>query len=284
MKFIPLHSHHLKIFFTLCALFFGSFETALANPLIVAGSSTMMISLIEPTFTKLTENLHTQIQLVSIGSTSGLQMLINGQADVAALSTPLTNVTLPHPLSPPLEEHPVGVDHLVIIVHPENSVTKLTDSQLKDIYTGKIANWQEVGGANQPITIVTSHPGSGTRLVVQKEIMDHADYPKNTINTDSTVTELGLVSKLTGGIGAVSESFLKLYPDRVRPLETRKIVRPFLLITRGKMKETVWKFIQYFQKKNTLSLEVEPLFHHDRKIIVYSCFNNFHGWRLKCRS
>jgi phosphate transport system substrate-binding protein len=49
---------------------------------------------------------------------------------------------------------PVAWDALVVIAHPSNKVNNLTLDQLKDIFTGKITSWKEVGGANQKITVV----------------------------------------------------------------------------------------------------------------------------------
>jgi ABC-type phosphate transport system substrate-binding protein len=80
----------------------------------------------------------------------GLEMVIRGEAPLAGVSRSLT-----------LEEKQqrlyyriIGYDAIVIYVHAANSVTSLTKQQLKAIFTGRMSNWQEVGGADAPIVCI----------------------------------------------------------------------------------------------------------------------------------
>ena len=56
-----------------------------------------------------------------------------------------------------------AIDGIAIVVNTENAIEDLTQEQLMRIYTGDIKKWNEVGGNNTPITVVTREPGSGTR-------------------------------------------------------------------------------------------------------------------------
>jgi len=56
----------------------------------------------------------------------------------------------------------IAYDCLTPVVHPSNPVKNLTLAQLKDIYTGKITDWKEVGGAAGPISVVSRDSSSGT--------------------------------------------------------------------------------------------------------------------------
>jgi phosphate transport system substrate-binding protein len=47
--------------------------------------------------------------------------------------------------------HPIAWDALAVIVHPDNPVNRFTKQQIRDIYLGKINNWKEVGGRDEPI-------------------------------------------------------------------------------------------------------------------------------------
>ncbi len=51
-------------------------------------------------------------------------------------------------------------DGLAVVVNRTNSVTNLSAQQLFDIYKGEIKNWKEVGGADQPIAVVTREASS----------------------------------------------------------------------------------------------------------------------------
>jgi phosphate transport system substrate-binding protein len=55
-----------------------------------------------------------------------------------------------------LRRAPIARYAVVPIIHPGNPVADLSLAQLRDIYAGRIANWKEVGGPNQPIHVVAS--------------------------------------------------------------------------------------------------------------------------------
>lgn len=81
---------------------------------------------------------------------------------------------------------PLAWDALVFIVHPDNKVKSLTQEQIRKIYTGKITNWKEVGGADHKINAYTRDPDSGSQekmetLVMQGEKM--IDLPQMQLMT-----------------------------------------------------------------------------------------------------
>ncbi len=67
-----------------------------------------------------------------------------------------------------LELTPIGREAFVFLVNKDNPVNNLTMEQLKDIYTGKITNWKDVGGANRPINVVQRNQGSGSQTTLEK--------------------------------------------------------------------------------------------------------------------
>ena len=85
-----------------------------------------------------------------------------------------------------IETKPLAWDALVFIVHPSNKVKSLTQEQIRKIYTGKITNWKEVGGADHKINAYTRDPDSGSQekmetLVMQGEKM--IDLPEMQLTT-----------------------------------------------------------------------------------------------------
>ena len=72
-----------------------------------------------------------------------------------------------------LKQIPVAVDSIAVAVHPNLDIRGLTLSQLQGIYTGKISNWQEVGGADLPITPY-SRPASTGEIV---DFIDSKIFP-----------------------------------------------------------------------------------------------------------
>jgi len=67
-----------------------------------------------------------------------------------------------------LELTPIGREAFVFLVNKNNPVDNLSMQQLKDIYSGKIANWKDVGGANRPINVVQRNKGSGSQTTLEK--------------------------------------------------------------------------------------------------------------------
>jgi len=61
------------------------------------------------------------------------------------------------------------------VVHPKNNAQSLSSTQLQDIYSGKISNWNEVGGVDREINLYTRDEASGTRNVFWKKALAKGD-------------------------------------------------------------------------------------------------------------
>lgn len=68
-----------------------------------------------------------------------------------------------------------AVDGVGAVVHPKNKVQSLTTAQLQGIYSGKIENWNEVGGVDRQINLYTRDEASGTRKVFWKKALAKGD-------------------------------------------------------------------------------------------------------------
>lgn len=65
----------------------------------------------------------------------------------------------------------IGYDALVMITGSENPVDSLSLDQIRDIYSGKITNWNEVGGLDQPIRIYAQDENSGLQTAFERQVM-----------------------------------------------------------------------------------------------------------------
>ena len=74
----------------------------------------------------------------------------------------------------PKEIH-VANDGITLVVNPANTVSKLTVQQLSDIYTGKIKNWKEVGGADARIVPLSRERNSGTHVFFLEHVVKLGD-------------------------------------------------------------------------------------------------------------
>lgn len=88
-------------------------------------------------------------------------------------------------------------------------VKSLTKQQLTDIFTAKITNWKEVGGPDEPITLVTRPKTSGTRALFSKYAMGGAEEAANkSLETDNSGLLVQSVAQNKGAIGYVALPYL----------------------------------------------------------------------------
>ena len=95
--------------------------------------------------------------------------IVDGDIDIAFCAKP-SNDQVQYGLDKgvELELTPIGREAFVFIVNVSNPVDNLSMDQLKDIYSGKITNWKDVGGANRPINVVQRNQGSGSQTTLEK--------------------------------------------------------------------------------------------------------------------
>ncbi len=82
------------------------------------------------------------------------------------------------------EYTPIGTEAFVFFVHKDNPITNLTTEQIKDIYSGKITNWKDVGGKNEKIAAFQRNDGSGSQSMLKRFMGDTpiTDAPTEMVN------------------------------------------------------------------------------------------------------
>lgn len=82
------------------------------------------------------------------------------------------------------EYTPIGTEAFVFFVHKDNPITNLTTGQIKDIYSGKITNWKDVGGKNEKIAAFQRNEGSGSQSMLKRFMGDTpiTDAPTEMVN------------------------------------------------------------------------------------------------------
>lgn len=103
-----------------------------------------------------------------------------------------------------------AIDGIAVVVHQDNEVESLNADQLRDIYTGAITNWKDVGGKDAPITVVTREASSGTRSafaeIIGLEEDDATAIVASATTCDSTGAVQTTVSQNDNAIGYMSFS------------------------------------------------------------------------------
>jgi len=155
----------------------------------------------------------------SPGSSSGIQMLLNGQVDFAQSSRPLTQQenTIAKQRGITLKQRAIGVDGIAVVVNPSLNISGLTIDQLQQIYQGKLTNWSQVGGPDLEITAFSQHPESG----------DLGIFPINTLqHRQSFGSNVQYVYSVTEALRKVSSKPGSLYYASARGIVSQCSVKP----------------------------------------------------------
>lgn len=142
------------------------------------------------------------------GSGTGIAALINGTVDVANASRQMKEKEYDAARANGIEpvEFTVAIDALAIIVNLDNPVSELTIDQLAEIYTGRITNWQEVGGNDAPIVLLSRETNSGTHVYFLEEVVRKGDGDNTDIFAPQTLlmpSSVGITSEVRRNPNAI---------------------------------------------------------------------------------
>jgi len=136
------------------------------------------------------------------GSSAGVTAVGTGTADIGMSSANLTASQLS--LYPNLKPIPIAVDGIAIIVNPQNPVNNLTLIQVRDIFSGNVTYWNQVGGMNQKINLVNREAGSGTRDGIQKIVLKGSRFSSAGITQSATGAVRSYIAGDPNAIGYIS--------------------------------------------------------------------------------
>lgn len=156
------------------------------------------------------KNPDASITLNAGGSGTGLKQVADGTVDIGN-SDVAAETKLTADQAKTLVDHKVCVIAMAPIVNPDiaEKVKSLTTQQITDVFTGKVKNWKEVGGPDEPVTLVTRPKTSGTRALFKQYALQNKEENSNaSLETDDSGTLLQSVSQHKGAIGYVALSYL----------------------------------------------------------------------------
>lgn len=238
-------------------------ETKLSGTLTMSGSTSMekLANAASELFMEKYSDVIVSAEFV--GSSAGVEQVIAGSVDIGNASRALKDSEKEKGAI----ENVVAIDGIGVITDKANIVTDLNKQQLVDIFTGKIKNWKDVGGSDQPIVVVGREAGSGTRGAFEEilKIEGNAAY-SNEINSTGAV--MGKVASTPGAIGYVS---LDILDDTVIAVKLEGVEatadniiagnyflsRPFVMATVGEISEQneiVQAFFDFLYSKEGINL------------------------------
>ncbi len=177
----------------------------IADQLIVTGSTTLL-----PIAEQAAEgfqdlNPEATVLVSGLGSSAGIEAVSTGTSDIGTSSRDLKD----DEQDLGLLDTPVAFDGIAVIVNPANPVDQLTSDQLREIFSGQITNWREVGGEDREIDLVNRDEASGTREAFKKIVMgDEVKFDRSAVVLPGTGQVRDVVARSEGAVGYISVGFV----------------------------------------------------------------------------
>jgi phosphate transport system substrate-binding protein len=130
-----------------------------------------------------------RISVTGGGSGTGIAAMINGTVDIANASRAMKPEEIAEAQANGITpvEFAVSLDAIAVVVHPSNSVDRLTLQQISGIYTGQITNWSQVGGEDRPIVLLSRESNSGTYVYFLENVIRLGDDESDLLFSPDTL-------------------------------------------------------------------------------------------------
>lgn len=224
----------------------------------IAGSTSMqpLVEDLAQAYTEQREYVTFDIQ--GGGSRLGIALVIENQIDIGTASQKPTaeDARDPETAAKQLWWTAIARDGIALVVHPQNVVSGLTLSQARDIFFGRILDWEEIGRRPGEIVVVSREDGSGTREVFEEMVMGEKRVTLTAIVMPSSEAVIEYIVGHPTAIGYVSMGYLspevKALPvEGVSPTPENvqsgayPLTRPLYLLTDGEPSGEVKAFIEF---------------------------------------
>lgn len=245
----------------------SSSSAAVSGKITIVGSTAL-----QPLVEKAAENFQSANSKVNItvqggGSGTGLSQVQSGAVTVG--DSDIFAEQQSGIKASKLVDHQVAVVGMAPVVNKETGVKNVTMKQLRDIFTGKITNWKEVGGKDQSIVLINRPEGSGTRATFEGAVMN-GQTAKKSQEQDSNGTVQKMVAQTPGAISYLAFSYLKsdiqaLSIDGVKPTDANvttnkwKIWSYEHMYTKGQPNKATKAFLNYMTSNKVQKSLVKDL-------------------------
>jgi phosphate transport system substrate-binding protein len=174
------------------------------------------------------------IELESKNTGSGLAALAKGQCDIASASRVVTSAELMQAQTNGVElnAHTIGSYSVAVVANSSNPVKDLSRDQIRDIFTGTVQNWKEVGGSDGPIHLYVRDAISGTYLGFRELAMEDKPYAPNVKTFTNYAAIVEALAKDPAGIGYCG--FDQLTKSGVKGISIRGVTPNLLSVEEGR--------------------------------------------------
>jgi len=233
-----------------------------AEKIVLAGSTTVLPIAQKTAEVFMDKNQGADIAVRGGGSSVGIASLIDGTCDIADASRPIKESEIQQAAANGRDPvaHIVAMDGIAVVVNNSNPISKLSRKQIRDIFSGKISDWSELGANPGKIVVVSRDTSSGTfeafgELVMKGEkvipaaLMQASNQAVATIIAQ-TPSAIGYV-----GLGYVTKEFKPLEIEGIMPSKETvlsgkyPVTRPLFMYSNGKPQGLAKEYLDFVKSK-----------------------------------
>ncbi len=236
---------------------------AAANKIVLEGSTTVLPIAQKAAEVFMSKNPAVDISVRGGGSGVGVASLIDGTCDIGDSSRSMKDAELAKAgtrgKNP--KAHVIAMDGIAVIVNPSNGLSALTKQQLKDIFTGSVSKWSDVGGTGDKIVVVSRDSSSGTFEAFGALALDGQKVRADALMQASNQAVASVIAKTPGAIGYVGLGYMggevKAIP--INGIEASKqtvlsgkypLSRPLFMYTNGDPQGTTKAFLDFVMSED----------------------------------
>ncbi|AQT85843.1 phosphate ABC transporter, phosphate-binding protein [Paenibacillus larvae subsp. larvae] len=248
----------------------GSAESSASSEVsgtVTASGSSALLPLVKAAAAEFSKkNSNVTVNVTAGGSGTGLKNVADGISDIGNSDVEAGDEYK----DKNLVDHVVSIAPFALIVNKDVEVENLSKQQAADIFSGKVKNWKELGGKDQPIVIVNRPDSSGSRKLIKTLVLGDQDFTKEGVTQESSGAMKTAVSQTTGAIGYVDIPYVD---DAVKMLKfegveykkegikdgSYKLYGVEHMYTKGEPKGVVKAFLEYIMSAEFQNSQVEQL-------------------------
>lgn len=248
---------NIIIILSIIIVLFSPLIAAKKNQITISGSTTVLPIAQAAAEAFMAKN-DVNISVRGGGSGVGVAALINKTVNIANSSRPMKAKEISQAKSAGINPtaYAVANDGICLVVNTKNTVKNLSLKQLKGIYTGKITNWNQVGGPNMPIVVISRDVASGTYEVFNEKVLAGSkviDSAMMLASNNAVATSVGDTPGAIGyvGLGYVTDKTKVLTYEGCMPsVQTiksgeYKLSRKLYMYTNGKATGVAGQFLSF---------------------------------------
>jgi phosphate transport system substrate-binding protein len=226
-----------------------------ADPVLkISGAAVVAGNIIMPNKAAIEQQSGLTLDLTLNGDANGLKDLYTGKSDAAMIAAPVKLSEAALNKAEPgsavdasgIVVSPVGTIAIKFIVNSANPVKSLTAQQIRDILTGKITSWKDVGGNDLPILVFVEPDGFGTRSTIVESLLGGEEITPKARTVQALVQVAQVVSQAPNAFGYGNAATIKAatIKDAAMILPGIEVKQELGLGTRGAPNAQVRKLIE----------------------------------------